>query len=330
MPAVPGIAQPGVMVLKTLADGRRIKETLSRRSVRSAVIIGMGYIALEMCETLRSLDLEVAMVKPNPRFLPWLNEDLSAVVMQDILNQGVTLHPGLPVSRIEPNGSRLQVVCDGLTLDTDMVLIATGITPNSEIAVEAGIGLGPKRSIAVDSRMMTSDPHVYAAGDCADAVHVGTGQKTGIPLALRANRSGWAVADNVCGRNVELTGVAGTAVFKVFELQVARTGLNRSEAVEAGFEAVEAVIKTRSRAHAHPGANTIHVSMVGDTRTGRLLGAQIVGNEGVAHRINAPAVALHAQMTVEQFSQSDLSYAPPFGPTWDPCLTAANQLLKKL
>jgi len=149
-------------------------------------------------------------------------------------------------------------------------------------------------------------------------------------LALRANRSGWAVADNVCGKSVELPGMVGTAVFKVFDLEVARTGLTVDEATHFGFDPVKVTVKTRSRAHAHPGASVIHVQMVGDRKTGRLLGAQMVGKEGVAHRINGPAVALHNRMTVEDYCQTDLAYAPPFGPTWDPTLTAANQLLKRI
>lgn len=329
LPDYPGVDLPGVMVLKTLADGRRIKQHLRDTSTGSAVIVGMGYIALEMCEALRTLGLDVSMVKPGPQFLPWLHEDLAAVVKEEVTAHGVAVHLGQPIERIAARGG-LQLVCRDLTLDADMVLLATGVTPNSGIAMEAGIELGPKKSVSVDDRLQTSDSDVYAAGDCADAVHVVTGQKTWIPLALRANRAGWAAAENVCGRNVALPGIVGTAVFKVFDLQVARTGLNLEEATAAGFDAAEVAIKTLSRAHAHPGASAIHVSMVGDTQTGRLLGTQMVGKEGVAHRINAPAVALHARMTVEQFSQTDLSYAPPFGPTWDPCLTAANQLLKKL
>ena len=178
--------------------------------------------------------------------------------------------------------------------------------------------------------LKTSDENIFAAGDCADAFHIVTGKKAWIPLALRANRAGWAVADNVCGKNIQLPGIVGTAVFKVFELEVARTGLSAPEAVKAGFDPVEVTIKTRSRAHAHPGSITIWLRMTGDKKTGRLLGVQMVGKEGVAHRINAPAVALHGHMTVEQFAQSDMAYAPPFGPVWDPMLTAANQLIKKL
>jgi NADPH-dependent 2,4-dienoyl-CoA reductase/sulfur reductase-like enzyme len=211
-----------------------------------------------------------------------------------------------------------------------MVLAAIGVAPNSEMAAAAGLDLGPGRAIAVDRGMQSSVPGIYAAGDCADAFHVVTGQRVYIPLALRANRAGWAAADNACGGSTELEGIAGTAVFKVFRLEVARTGLTVDEAAAAGFDPVSVVVTTSSRAHAHPGAGKIHVHLVGDRGSGRLLGAQMVGTEGAAHRINAAAVALHAKMTVAGFAQTDLSYAPPFGPVWDPLLTAANQLVKKL
>nr|MDJ0876397.1 FAD-dependent oxidoreductase [Desulfobacterales bacterium] len=217
-----------------------------------------------------------------------------------------------------------------LALEADLVLVAVGITPASELAAAAGLQTSVNGAIAVDAHQRTSDQNVYAAGDCADAFHAVTGKRTWIPLALRANRAGWAVADNVCGIDRRLAGLVGSAVFKVFDYQVARTGLNVEEARAAGFEAEAVTIKSRSRAHAHPGSSTIHVHMVGDRGSGRLLGVQMVGRDGVAHRLHAPAVALHAHMSVEQFSQSDLGYAPPFGPTWDPMLTAANQLLKKL
>ncbi|MGB5424100.1 MAG: FAD-dependent oxidoreductase [Desulfobacterales bacterium] len=330
LPEIPGIDLPGVMMLKTLEDGRRIKAMIAAKKVKKVVILGMGYIALEMCEALRALELEVAMVKPGPRFLPWLREELADRVREEVTTRGVAVHAGHRVERIETVGDGLRVVCEELTLESEMVLVGIGVTPNSTLAGAAGIALGVEGSVAVDRRLQTSDPDIYAAGDCADAYHVVTEHKTWIPLALRANRAGWAAADNVCGQVVELPGVAGTAVFRVFEMEVARTGLTPQEAEKAGFEPAETMIKTSSRAHAHPGGSQIYVSLVGDKKTGRLLGAQMVGREGVAHRINAPAVALHARMNVEDFSQTDLSYAPPFGPTWDPCLIAANQLLKVL
>ena len=270
------------------------------------------------------------MVEILSRVLPWLEPSLADVVEKELRLHDVGLYLGQEVKRIEKNETKACVVCEDLTLSGDMVLAATGIRPNSQLAEEAGLDLGPYRSIAVDRMVQTSDPNIFAAGDCADAFHVVTGQKAWIPLALRANRAGWAAADNVCGKNILLPGIAGTAVFKVFDLEVARTGLNSQEASEYGFTPAEVMITAKTRAHAHPGALEIRVQMVGDTKSGRLLGVQMVAKEGAAHRINAPAVALHGHMTVEQFSQSDLAYAPPFGPVWDPLLIAANQLIKKL
>ena len=331
IPDLPGAALPAVKALKSLADGKAIQAWLAERTVQRAVILGMGYIALEMCEALRARGLAVDMIKPGPVLLPWLHPDLTAVVRQEMEANHVGIHLGRQLQRIEPAGEEgFRVLSDGPTLECELVLVAVGVAPNSQLAEKAGLQLGPQRSIHVDKGLMTSCQDIYAAGDCADAVHVVTGRDVWIPLALRANRAGWAVADNVTGRPVELPGVAGTAVFKVFDLQVARTGLNGSEAREAGFDPVETVIQSRSRAHAHPGASTIHVQMVADRRTGKLLGTQMVGREGVAHRINAPAVALHAGMTVADFIQCDLAYAPPFSPVWDPLLTAANQLSKAL
>jgi NADPH-dependent 2,4-dienoyl-CoA reductase/sulfur reductase-like enzyme len=213
-----------------------------------------------------------------------------------------------------------------------MVVVGIGVKPGSQVADKAGLDLSIAKSIAVDRNMRSSDKNIYAAGDCADAYHVVTDAKTWIPLALRANRAGWAAADNVIGKNATLEGVAGTSVFRVLDIEVARTGLNLEEAQKAGFDPVENMIQSSSRAHSYSSSSPhpIWVNMIGDKKSGRLLGVQMVGTEGVAHRINGPAVALHNRMTVAQYSQTDLAYAPPFGPTWDPTLTAANQLLKKL
>ncbi|MEA1966840.1 MAG: FAD-dependent oxidoreductase [Thermodesulfobacteriota bacterium] len=330
IPSLPGFYLPGVMPLKSLAHGKRIKSFIKSQNVKKAVILGMGYIGLEMCEALSALSIEIDMVKPRPVFLPWMVPELAGVILKEVEENRVTLHQGAAVKGIESQSNRLQVLCDGFKLETDMVIVASGVNPCSNIAADAGLELGISRSISVDSRLRTSDKNIYAAGDCADAIHVVTGKKCWIPLALRANRAGWAVADNICGTKTSLAGVAGTSVFKVFSLEVARTGLNMKEALKEGFDPLEKTVKTRSRAHGHPGSTTIYVSMVGDRKTGRLLGVQMIGKEGVAQRINAPAVALHNKMTIEAFSQCDFAYAPPFGPVWDPLLTAANQILKKM
>ncbi|RJR29792.1 MAG: pyridine nucleotide-disulfide oxidoreductase [Desulfobacteraceae bacterium] len=330
VPQLPGFDLPGVMALKHLEDGRKIKGFMSERRVSRVVIVGIGYIGLEMCESLRARGMAVDMIKPGPVFLPWMHPDLSSAVQEELEKNGVGVHLGCPIRRIEETEEGLKVVTVEGDFDCQMVLAATGIAPNSRLAKDAGLGLGPAGAISVDRTLCTSHEDIYAAGDCADAFHVVTGAKVWIPLALRANRAGWAVADNVTGRKVELDGVAGTAVFRVFDLEVARTGLSVKDAEKAGFDPAETVIQSRSRAHAHPGSTTIRVQMVADRKSGRLLGVQMVGREGVAHRVNAPAVALHAGMTVERFSQSDLAYAPPFSPVWDPMLTAANQLLKNM
>ncbi|MDF1594440.1 MAG: FAD-dependent oxidoreductase [Desulfobacterales bacterium] len=330
VPELAGIDLPGVMALKSLADGRRFKEYLAANKVKNVVILGMGYIGLEMAEALHARNIDVAMVKSRPQFLPWMEATLAQGIREELEKKGVALYPGCSVEKIEASDNRLKVVCPDLSLECDMVLLAVGITPNSSLAARAALELGPQNSVAVNRTLQTSDKYIFAAGDCADALHVVTGKKAWIPLALRANRAGWAAADNVCGETIELEGIAGTAVFKVFDLQAARTGLTVEEAKNFGFIPEDVTITARSRAHAHPGSSAIHVHMVGDKASGRLLGVQMVGREGVAHRINAPAVALHSQMTVAAFSQCDLAYAPPFGPTWDPMLTAANQLVKKL
>ncbi|MBN2059749.1 MAG: FAD-dependent oxidoreductase [Deltaproteobacteria bacterium] len=330
IPDLPGIDLPGVMCLKSLEHGRKIKEFIREKGVENAIIIGMGYIALEMAEALRTRGIEVAIVKPRPVFLPWMRKELSDVIKKELEENGVDVNLGQGVAAIEEDNGLLNVRCDNKILKGQMIIVAVGVKPNSMLALDAGLRLGPAGSIGVDRTLRTSDRYIFSAGDCSDAYHVVTGEKVWIPLALRANRAGWAVADNVTGKRTELIGVAGTSVFKVFETQAARTGLNAAEAERSGFSPAEAVIKARSRAHAHPGSTDLWVYMVGDKKTGKLLGAQLVGREGAAHRINAVAVALHAGMTVEEFSQSDLAYAPPFGPTWDPMLTAANQVLKDM
>jgi CoA-dependent NAD(P)H sulfur oxidoreductase len=329
-PQFAGMDLDGVFVVKNLEHGRQIKHYLRSRQAGRAVIIGMGYIALEMTEILAGLGLKVDLIKPRAGLLPWLDPNLAQPVRDLLVAKGVGLHDGHQIDRIVANGPYPTVLSGTLELPADLVITAIGVTPNARLAEDAGLELSVAGSIAVDRTLRTSDPDIFAAGDCADSFHVVTGRKTWIPLALRANRAGWAVADNVCGIRTELPGVAGTAVFKVFEMEVARSGLTEEEAADAGFDPVSVHIVSRSRAGIYPGAKRVYVSMVGDRTSGRLLGAQITGTDQVALRINAVAVALLAGMSVAEFSQSDLAYAPPFGPTWDPLLVAANQLIKML
>ncbi len=329
-PDIPGIDLPGVMVLKSLQDGRAIKQFLGNKTVKKVLIIGMGYIGLEMAEAFHAIGAEVTMIKPGPRLLAFMPEEMAELVKQELSDKGVRCFPGVAVNSLRDDGRGLKVCASSGDIQADLVLVSIGVTPNSELAAGASLDLGPKKSIAVDRKLKTSDPDIFAAGDCADAFHILTGKRVWIPLALRANRAGWAVADNVTGGQMELPGIMGTAVFKVLDLEVARTGLSFEEASREGYDPVQEVIKSRSRAHAHPGNQSIYVHLVADRNSGKLLGGTMVGKEGVAHRIDSVAVALHAGMSVEEFFQCDMAYAPPFSPVWDPLLTAANQLLKKL
>jgi CoA-dependent NAD(P)H sulfur oxidoreductase len=327
---VPGADLPGVLMLKNLEDGRRIKSYLNQNPVKRALIIGAGYIGLEMTEALHELEIQVRLADVAEDLVPWAPPEMRAIVQEELKSKGVEIRTGCEITEIQRSGGGLRVVTKKDPIDVDLVLVGIGVKPNSEIAGAAGLELGPRNSIAVDKTLHTSDPDIFSAGDCADAFHIITGRRVWIPLALRANRAGWAVADNLKEDKVFLPGVAGSSVFRVLDVEVARTGLSPREAAEAGFDAVDAVIKSRSRAHGHPGNTDIHVQLVAEIGSGRLLGGAIVGKEGAAHRIDAIAVALMAKMTASDFFQCDMAYAPPFSPVWDPMLTAANQLLKKL
>ena len=328
---IPGTDLPGVLALKSLNDGRKIKSFIAERGVRSALIIGTGYIGMEMAETLHALGIRTEMSELIPRLAPWMPEEMAKIVQAELVEKEIALRLGVDIKKIEPLGEQLQVsFSEGDPAIVDMVIMSVGIKPNSELAAAAGLELGPRQAIAVDNYLRTTDPEIYAAGDCADAFNIITGERVWVPLALRANRAGWAVADNVTGKQVEVPGIVGTGVFKVLDLEVARTGLSMEEATRSKYDPVENYVKSRSRAHGHPGNQTIHINMIADAKSGRLLGAQMVGKEGVAHRINSVAVALHAGMTVSEFAQCDTAYAPPFSPVWDPLLTAGNQLLRKI
>ena len=329
VPDIPGTGNKGVFVLKTLEDGRKIKEYLAGGSVKKAVIIGMGYIALEMAEALTLRGVNVTMIKKREQLLPWMIPELSAVVAKELEAKGVVLRAGLPLEAIQQAGDGLQVTAGGNTFDCEMVLLAIGVRPESGLASDAGLELGASGAVSIDKTMRTSDSDIFAAGDCADCLSIVSGKKIWLPLALTANRGGRLAADNMLNDEQLFNGIAGTGVFKVFDLEVARTGLTVAEAEAAGFNPVYKAVVAKSKAHVFEGAAPLHASFIADRETGRILGAQMTGTDGVARRINAAAVALQAGMTLDEFYQCDLAYAPPFSPVWDPLLTAASLLMKR-
>ncbi len=327
---LPGMDLPGVLTLRALDDGRAMKRYLAENTVRSAVIVGSGYIGLEMAEALCARGVGVILPEVRTEILPWLPLEMSKLIIEELECKGAQVMLGVDLTEIRRTDKGLQVVTRDSRLDVDMVLIAVGVEPRSELAANAGLALGPYKAIAVDKYLRTSDPNIFAAGDCADAFHALTGARVWIPLGLRANRTGWLVAENLLENKTEAPDIVGTAVFKTFGYEVARTGLSVGEAETAGFQAVDTYIKSRSRAWRQPGAEDLWVQLVADRSTEKLLGGSIVGKEGAAHRIDSIAVALHAGMSVTEFFNCDMAYAPPFGPVWDPMLTCANVLLTNL
>lgn len=330
MPKIPGLELEGVLPLKSLDHGRDIDAYLETHTVKHAVIIGMGYIGLEMCEALHSRDIKITMIEAAPILIPWLNRDLAAPVEEELNNKNVDWHTNTLVTEIKKENGNLVVKTDSKEFPTDMVIASMGVVPNSEIAVSAGLETGPAKAIKINEFMETSDKDIFTAGDCATAIHIVSNQDVWIPLALTANRGGRVAADNIMGKREKFPGTLGTAVFKVFDFQVARTGLSFKEAEDAGFSPVETIIKTRAKAHTCKNSQKIYVNIIGDKKTGKLLGLFMVGKEGVARRINSGAVALHAQMSVKNLADVDMAYAPPFSPVWDPVILAAGELAKKL
>ena len=334
VPPIPGLAElqnDGAYALKTLQDGRELKAALAKDPA-TAVVIGGGYIGLEATEGLHEKGVSVTVVEAMDHLLPFLPKGQRERVYKEAANNGVTLHRGTRVQGLQRDAAtgKITVSTTAGELVTDLVLVATGVKPNAELAAEAGLSLGAAGSIAVDEYLQTSDPDIFSAGDCADAIHALTGQSVWIPLALRANRAGKLAGFNLLGHKQKAPPVMGTAVFKFFDLQIARTGLSTDEAASADFETAEAGILASTRAHYYPGGGKLSVWLIADRKTRKLLGGAMVGPEGAAHKIDTVATALYAGFTAEQVYDMDLAYAPPFGPSWSPVLTAASVLKKKL
>jgi NADPH-dependent 2,4-dienoyl-CoA reductase/sulfur reductase-like enzyme len=338
-PRIEGINSAGVFILQNMDDAQKIKRYLTEYSLKSVLIIGGGYIGMEIAEAFYSLGMTVQIIELFPHLLNSFGSEISEVVEQHIKNY-VTLHLGKRVRSIEinkSNNSQLSVQFGteqdktGENLVTDLILVATGIAPEVSLAKEAGIKLGETGAIATDEYGQTNIPDIYAAGDCAEVKHIVTGESVYIPLALSANRHGRAVGSTIGGKATPLAPVAGTAVVKVFQLEVATTGITNLEvARKNGFNPLKITIDSYSRAGYYPGAKPIKISLLADSSSRKLLGASMVGEEGVAKRIDIIATALFGRFTVEQLENLDLAYAPPFSPVWDPILTAAKVLNDKL
>ena len=331
IPRLPGIDLKNIFTIRTIGDGLAIKGYTDEEQPEHAVIVGGGYIGMEMSESLRKRGLEVTVLEKMDRVLGTMDEEIIKVVEERLAAEGVTLYKETSVEGFEGKGGVVdKVITDRGTFDTDLVLLAVGVHPNTGLTQGVGIELGARGAIAVDEHLCTNVPDIYAAGDCAETLHLVTCKKVYIPLGTTANKQGRVAGENAAGLDSVFQGVVGSAVTKIFDLEVARTGLTTLEAEREGYEHVSSTINGWSRSRAYPAGKPITVTYVVEKGSGRLLGAQMVGEEGVAHRIDTLAAALYSKMTVEDVARLDLAYAPPFASVWDPILIAANVALKKV
>jgi len=318
-------ALDGVFTLRSIPDAARIQEYLMRFRVERAVVVGGGYIGVEMSEALTMRGVRVTLLEHGSQILKFFDADFAERIAAYMSEMGVEIRTGATVSRLV-GSSRVEGVelVDGSVLPAEIVIVGAGVTPNSELASRAGIATGASGAIVVDSFQRTSAFHVYAAGDCAEARHLVLDRNVYVPLGTTANKQGRVAGENAAGGTATFGGIVGTTVCKVFHRGFARTGLTEEQARRAGFVPKSASIKAHSRAAYYGHPPTLDVKLTFDSRTRRLLGAQLFGDETVAKRIDVVATALTARMTVDAFAQLDLSYAPPYAPVWDPLLVAAN------
>ena len=331
-PPVEGIDAEGVYGVQVLDDGVALRAELDSGRVRRVVVVGGGYIGLEIAEACRIRDLEVTVVDRSATPVGTFDADIGGFIADAVTGLGIHLVLGDGVAAIETKDGRATAVvtASGRTLPADLVVLGLGVRPNVQLAVDAGIPLGPSGGIAVDRRMRTHVDGVWSAGDCVESVHRLSGQRMVVALGTHANKQGRVAGINLGGGYATFPGVIGTAVTKVCNLEVARTGLSEREAETAGYSYVTASVDSTTRAGYFPGAKPIRVKLLAERRSGRLLGAQIVGGQGAGKRIDVLATALWNGMTVQEAGGMDLSYAPPFSPVWDPVLLAAGKAASKI
>jgi NADPH-dependent 2,4-dienoyl-CoA reductase/sulfur reductase-like enzyme len=345
-PPLDGMDLDGVFTLHSMESAARIRrflgmetptseaaigEYVDAEAPGSVAVVGGGYVGIEMAEAFAAHGLEVHLFEMLPHTLQPFGPESAAVVEDHLREEGVNLHLDTAVDTFVGKDQVEAIAADDGETAVDLALVGVGVAPNTDLAESAGIETGSTGAIATDEYGRTNDDHVYAAGDCAEAEHVVTGEADHVPLALTANRAGRAIGQTLAGDPTPTGGIAATAAVKAFDLEVARTGvIDEEEARKAGFNPVSVTITTQTRAHYYPGGEEIQITLVGDRESGRVLGASMVGREDVPKRVDTVATALHAGMTVQQLSYLDLSYAPPFSPVWDPVLTAAKVLAGKV
>ncbi|MBO4938204.1 MAG: FAD-dependent oxidoreductase [Oscillospiraceae bacterium] len=318
-PRLPGTDIDKLFTLRTVEDTFRIKEYINQNQPRSVVLAGGGFIGLELAENLRELGMEVTIVQRPKQLMNPFDADMAAFIHTQMRRHGIKLALGFSVEGFEETDGGVDVLLkDSAPLHADMVILAIGVTPDTAIAGEAGLELGIKGAIVVNSRMETSVPDIYAAGDAVQVKHYVTGADALISLAGPANKQGRIIADNICGGDSHYLGSQGSSVIKIFDMTAAATGINETNARKAGLDAESVILSPMSHAGYYPGGRVMTMKVVFERGTFRLLGAQIVGYEGVDKRIDVLATAIHAGLKATQLKDLDLAYAPPYSSAKDP------------
>jgi NADPH-dependent 2,4-dienoyl-CoA reductase/sulfur reductase-like enzyme len=329
-PRIPGMDLKGVFTLRSLEDGIYLDRFLKENPVKSVVIIGGGYIGMEMAEAFSIQGYEVTVIEKLSRVLPNFDVELSDKVAEKLKEKGIILRVGSKLKAIMGNGTVSGVITDNEEVEADLVLMGVGIKANAAMAKEAGIEIGQTGAISVNSRMETNTQGIYACGDCAEAYHRILNRNVWIPLGDTANKQGRIAGANIAGEGISFPGIIGSAATKVFEYEVSRTGLGEAEATAEGFEVDTNIIEAGTRAHYYPGKKLIKIKLIAEKGTGKLLGAQAIGEEGVSKRIDVLATAIWNGMTLDQIAWLDLTYVPPVAPVWDPILVSAQVGMKKI
>ncbi len=323
-PDLPGIDAEHVLGVQTLDDARVLLDRARTSECRSVAVIGGGYIGLEMAEAFVRWGASVTLIEGGQQLMRTLDPDMAERLLDPMRTMGIDVRLASPVAAFEPGRVVLE---DGSTVPSDLVVLGLGVSPNSQMAAAAGVATGSRDALSVDRRQRTNLDGVYAAGDCCESWHLVSGRRVHVALGTVANKQGRVAGINLGGGYATFPGVVGTAITKVCSLEVARTGLTEAEASAAALDHASITIDTTTRAGYLPDAEPMHVRLLAERGTGRLLGGQIVGGVGSAKRIDTLAVALHARMRVDEIVDLDLAYAPPFSSVWDPIAVAARALI---
>ncbi|MFL9835894.1 FAD-dependent oxidoreductase [Flavobacterium sp. ST-75] len=330
-PDVKGYDSENVFGVTTLKSGINIERYIEEKKPQKAVIVGGGYIGLEMAESLLERGLKVSLINRSEQVMNTLDPDMGALVSEALRGLGVELFLGEALTGFDvKEGKVAAVLTDKQSIPADIVILGMGSSPNTDFLKGSKIELGTRGAIKVDGQLRTNIPDVWAAGDCTESLHLVSKEHVYIALGTIANKTGLVAGSSIAGEKTVFPGVVGTAVCKICSYEVARTGLLEKQLQKLNIDYVKATIESRTRAHYYPGSKKIVVKLLAEKNSGRLLGGQIIGEEGAAKRIDVLATALTHNLTLQNIIDLDLSYAPPFSPVWDPVQTAARKLINSI